>query len=147
MRTTEVARITLRSQLSLNCAVLIGLLSVWPSIYTSISDCLLRTSASLANASFPRLSTRALPDSNNNLSDMATYTLPSFSVTVSSSLLKPNKASFTLLSSFWTFSFWALIMSCNSLIVRSRSFNSSIFWLRREFNFSCCVMFEFSIVW
>ena len=80
--------------------------SVCPSINTSISVCLFSTSANLPRASSPRLSRRALPDWNNNLSDIATYTFPSFSRTVSSSLLKPNNASFTLLNSFRTFSFY-----------------------------------------
>ena len=146
IRTTEVARITLKSQLSLNCTVLIGLLSVCPSINTSMSVCLFSTSASLPRASSPRLSRRALPDWNNNLSDIATYTFPSFSRTVSSSVLKPSNASFTLLKRFCTLSFCALIMSCNSLIVRSLSFSSFFFWLNSAFSFSCSVMLTFNIL-
>ena len=46
---------------------------------------------------------------------------------LSSSVLKPSKASFTLFSSCFTFSFWALIMSCSSLMVRSLSLSSFFF--------------------
>ena len=141
-----MARITLKSQLSLNCTVLIGLLSVCPSMNTSISVCLFKTSANFPSASSPRLSKRALPDWNSNLSDIATYTFPSFSRTVSSSLLNPNSASFTLLNSCCTFSFCALIICCSSLMVRSLSFSSFFFWFNKAFSFSCSVMFTFSML-
>ena len=46
----------------------------------------------------------------------------------------------------YTRSVCALIISCSSLIVRSRSSSSFIFWLRSEFNFSCSVMLVLSML-
>jgi len=60
-----VALAVLSSQLSLYCFVLIGTLSVWPSIITWISSVLLSILVRVLRASIPLGSTTSLPDLNS----------------------------------------------------------------------------------